>query len=92
MASNAFVRSLGPIGEVPGIELLGVELLGPAVMFSLPQALTASTSKARRAVDRLLLHVLSCGCSCVPAVVEDLADARGERTGFPVPALLTVTA
>jgi hypothetical protein len=54
MASNAFVRSLGPVGEEPGIELLGVELLDPAGMFALPQALPASTSKARRAVHRLI--------------------------------------
>src|SRR4051794_35719156 len=62
MASNAFVRSVGPVGEVPGVELLGVELPDAAVVFSLPHALTASTSKARSAVHRLiccpLLHMV----------------------------------
>jgi len=42
------------MGVVPGVELLGVELLDAALVLSLPHALTASTSKARRAVHRLI--------------------------------------
>jgi hypothetical protein len=63
MASNAFVKSVGPVGDEPGVELPGVEPgvelpvvepLDAAVVFSLPHAPTASTTKARSAVHRLM--------------------------------------
>src|SRR3954471_18819275 len=80
MASNAFVRAAGPVGEVPGAELVDVDLLlGAALVFALPHALTASTSKARRAVPRLIctsFHIFARRLSAVAARASHRAAGR----------------
>src|SRR5262245_16501123 len=99
MASNASLSSEGSAGSVSS-----VEPPGPVAVISVPHALTASTSEAKRAVHRLIcmspfdsLLVVSRRASLQilveivgdgALVGEDLADAGGDLVGVHGPSVV----